>query len=379
VDIKRDPSSQSNAVRVMTVHGAKGLQAPLVILADATANPDAKHSDTLDWQVDDLVLPLVRPRKVELTASLKTSADKADEFDAREHWRLLYVALTRAEERLVIAGALGPRAKGVVPEGSWYAAVDRAMMRMGVTTEDGCKHYEVIGKRVSRSIERESEEARPALPDWLTLPAREEARPPRPLAPSAIVAPDTESSPPPDVRMRAAAERGKLLHSLFERLPAVPPQDRREAADRWLAGSAGLGDAGMRATLIGDALAVIDNPKFASIFGTDVLAEAPLAGVVGEQVIAGTVDRLLIGADEVFVVDFKTGRRLPAGIAHVPEYHKAQMAAYASVLRGIFPSHRVRAALLYTSGPEMIELPEAVLEAHKPGYRAEQDKLIQVG
>jgi ATP-dependent helicase/nuclease subunit A len=381
VEIKRDPSSRSNTVRVMTVHGAKGLQAPLVILADAATPTTGRSPDLLNWQVDDaLILPVLRPPKAELAASLKSAAEASDEAEEREYWRLLYVALTRAEERLIVAGALGTRAKGIVPEGSWHAAVDRALMRMGVVADaDGVKHYAVAGDAKAAEPKTFIPDISPALPAWLVVPAREEARPPRPLAPSVIETNDTEASPPPDDKMRAAAKRGKLLHSLFERLPAVAATDRRDAADRWLMHSAGVVDAVERAQLIVDAISVIEHPDFAAVFAPDVLAEAPLAGLVGDRVIAGTVDRLLIGERDVLVVDFKTGRRVPGGVAQVPEYHIAQMAAYVALLKGIFPRHAVRAGLLYTSGPRLIELPVDILEAHKPGYRAAQDKLIAAG
>src|SRR3546814_927436 len=111
VEITRDPSAPLDAVRVMTAHGAKGLQAPLVILADATADPEASRSGTIDWDIvgDGVKTPVFRPRKEELAGSLDRAVEAAKRRDRQEHWRLLYVALTRAEERLVIGGALGPR------------------------------------------------------------------------------------------------------------------------------------------------------------------------------------------------------------------------------------------------------------------------------
>jgi ATP-dependent helicase/nuclease subunit A len=179
--------------------------------------------------------------------------------------------------------------------------------------------------------------------------------------------------------MRAAARRGIRLHALFERLPAVAPERRAAAADAWLEQSEGVADANERMALVDDALTVIEDPSFAPIFGPDALAETPLAGVVGEHVVSGTMDRLLISADEVLVVDFKTGRRVPACAEALSEHHIAQMAAYVAALQGIFPDKAVRAALLYTSGPKLIALPQAMLEAHKPGYRDQQDKLAAAG
>lgn len=382
VEIKRDAAQSGGAVRVMTVHGAKGLQAPIVVLADATSDPDFKIPRELDWMAEDgLSLPIFRPRKEELVGSLKESAEASDAREREEHWRLLYVALTRAEEHLFIGGALKPRQqKSGMGESCWHMQIDRAMLAMGIADVDG--------ERVLVHQENEPKDKRAplaggavsgVLPSWLRAPAPEEARPPRPLAPSAIIPADSVADPPPSAGMRKAAERGSLLHSLFERLPAVDPAKRAESAERWLHQSAGVDDAMMRQSLIADALMVIDDPAFSAIFAREALAEAPLAGVVDGQVIAGTVDRLLVDESEVLVVDFKTGRRVPATVEAVSPHHKAQMAAYVAVLRGIFPGHNVRAALLYTSGPKLVALSDADLEPHKPGYRAQQDNLAAAG
>ena len=193
-----------------------------------------------------------------------------------------------------------------------------------------------------------------------------EARPPRPLAPSAQVEDDVPY-PPPTPAMRAAAEKGRLLHALFERLPGLGANQRASAADRWLA-QRGLIDAYERQQLIDQALRVIDAPDFADLFGPGALAEAPIAAVVGEAVIAGTVDRLCVAADRVQFVDFKTGRVAPSTLADVPTSHLRQMAAYAAALGVIFPGRQIEAGLLYTSVPRLITLPPALLAAHKPGF-----------
>ncbi|MDJ0278726.1 PD-(D/E)XK nuclease family protein, partial [Sphingomonas sp. 2R-10] len=209
---------------------------------------------------------------------------------------------------------------------------------------------------------------------WLRAPAPAEARPPRPLAPSAL-GDDEVSDPPPTATMRAAAERGRLLHQLFERLPDLPRADRADAAERWLAGAAGVEDAALRRRVTRDALAVLDDPAFAELFGPDALAEAPIAAVVGTQVVAGTVDRLCVGATTVRVIDFKTGRRVPPGIDDIPVYHLKQMAAYAAALAVIFPGRAVEAALLYTAGPTLFALPDTLLDRHKPGLGAGEQSL----
>lgn len=373
VEIVRDPSAPLDAVRVMTAHGAKGLQAPLVILADACIDPELSPRSVLRWSPEEgaAPIPIFPPRSAERGGPLDAAQAEARLREMEEHWRLFYVAATRAEERLVIAGSLGPRAQGAPPPMSWYAAADRAMTALGVPAGEGERHYADGDPVASPKIETASVPA-PAgpLPDWARRPAPIEARPPRPLAPSAL-GDDLVADPPPTAVMRAAAERGRLIHALFERLPPVPPAERAAAADRWLARAAGVADASARAEIAGGVLAVMDDPRFAPLFGPDSLAEAPVAATIeGGLVIAGTVDRLLIGDEVVRVIDFKTGRRAPDGPDAVPDYHLRQMAGYAAALAAIFPGRRIEASLLYTAGPLLVTLTPEQIDRDKPRFPA---------
>jgi ATP-dependent helicase/nuclease subunit A len=374
-DIKRESDGRGDEVRLLTVHGAKGLQAPVVILADACGNPDrAGGLDRFDWStLDGEKLPLVPPRKNEQFGDIETSVLNQAAADREEHWRLMYVAMTRAEEHLVLTGALGKKAKGVVPADSWYAAAQGAMEGQGAIWEDDARwgascHW--TGRETlpphAPAEQKDAPRTAATAPGWLRTPAPIEARPPRPLSPTAKMEDDT-ANPPPGPALRAAAERGKCLHALFERLPSVEPGERRAAADRWLANAGGVKDPEVRAGLIDHALAVIDGGAFADIFAPGALAEAPIAAVVGEHVIAGTVDRLLITDDYIRLIDFKTGNRIPAHAGDVPAAHLRQMAAYVAALEVIFPNRQIEAALLYTSGPTMIPLDDALLVPHKPG------------
>ncbi len=379
-DIVRDAGSKGDAVRVMTVHAAKGLQAPLVVLADATGDPDAATDRDFKWVLDEVIVPLFRPRGAErrLVATLEHTAELLREADRREHWRLLYVAMTRAEEQLVITGSLAPRQKLVPPE-SWHSAVERAMQRIGAAEVElpdwGSAHVHAIaGGSATKAAKSIAERPKFARPDWLDRAAPPEARPPRPLSPSSL-GPDLVADPPPGALLQQAAERGRLIHALIERLPSVDAPNRAAAAERWLVRSAGVTDAALRDEVVASVLAIFDDPRFAPFVVSGGLAEVPIAGVVEGAVISGTVDRLVVGDTTVNIVDFKTGRRVPADTAGVPDTHKRQMAAYVAVLRGVFPRHEVRAALLYTSGPRLIALSAADLEAHKPGLDSAQQLL----
>jgi ATP-dependent helicase/nuclease subunit A len=345
----------------MTAHGAKGLQAPLVILADATLDPGDAPRRTLAWMPDGHdgdALPIVRPRSSERAGSpLDAVVEAADRKELEEHWRLFYVAATRAEERLVVAGALSARRKGEPPATSWYAATAAALDALGVAAGEGERVFTGIDPQppVATGAVAETDDAAIALPAWARRPAPQEARPPRPLAPSSI-GEDEVADPPPTPAMRAAAERGRLLHALFERLPAITPNARTAAAHRWLERSAGVTDADVRDEIARAACGIIADPRFAALFSPEALGEAPIAATVGGAVIAGTVDRLLVSDDRVQVVDFKTGRRAPASAAEIPVYHLRQMAAYVAALRVIFPGRTVEAGLLYTAGPTLFAL-----------------------
>lgn len=167
--------------------------------------------------------------------------------------------------------------------------------------------------------------------------------------------------------MLEAARRGQLLHALFERLPAVEPERRHSAGLKWLMASAGIEQA-VASELVDQVCKVIDDPAHAELFSPEALAEAPIAAVVGNEVVAGTVDRLLVKADRVRVVDFKTGRRVPKTIEAVPEHHVVQMAAYVAALETVFPDRLIEAALLYSAGPALFVLPPELLARHKHSF-----------
>ncbi len=356
VEIKRDPAAPVDAVRVMTVHGAKGLEAPVVILADATADPSklGATNPPLDFPVGGSPVPLIRPRKAERCDPFTLLIEEEDALDLAEHWRLLYVALTRARERLVVAGVARKRAVA----DSWHARVEQAMIAAGAVREGeaGPLVFEATGE-TRRSKARVDRRPALVLPDWIKAMAPVESRPPRPLAPSAS-GEDNVPFPPPAPGEVDAARRGTLLHLLFERLPGVAPDQRRAAAEKWLEVSGGVDDVALRASYAATVCEIIQHTDFRDVFGENALAEAPIAAILPDgRVIAGTVDRLLVEEGRVRVIDFKTGAFVPTSAAEVPRAHLSQMAAYAEALGVIFPGRSVEAALLYTSGPKMIALP----------------------
>ena len=356
LEVQRDPGQPLNEVRVMTVHGAKGLEAPVVILADATADPARLGRTPLavDYEYRNAgAVPFLRPRKDERLSPFAELIAVQEERDLEEHWRLLYVAMTRAADRLIVSGVAPKKER---PLNSWHRAVEQGLAALGaVAREDGRLVHGGESARVARPRSAKSDIGAIAVPDWAVRAAPKEARPPQPLAPSAVAV-DEEAALPPSEAMRTAARRGTLIHQLLERLPSLEADERTAAALHWLERSGEVGDALERQELAQLVCGILGDPRFSGLFGPSSLGEAPLAATLPDgRVIAGTVDRLLVLEGEVQVIDFKTGR-VPESEEHIPPSHRMQMGAYVEALRVIFPDRDVRAALLYTAGPRLFEL-----------------------
>jgi ATP-dependent helicase/nuclease subunit A len=380
-ELKREAGASHGLVRVMTVHGSKGLEAPIVILADATGNPDS--SPTRGLALTETLpggqgrrIPVPELRSAEKVGPIAAAEDQARREEREEHWRLLYVAMTRAEEALFVGGALGKRESEPAPD-SWYARLAPLMDGEPLPDPIWGERRE-WGERAPPISRREQAELPipPALPAWSTRPIGPEPRPPRPLAPSAAGEEQGADPPLPAALAATAARRGILLHRLLERLPDLPASEREERGRAWLARNAAdlAGDA--QEELLARALAVISEDGWAELFSAAALAEVPLAATVAGQVIAGTADRLLVMPDRIRVVDFKTARRPPRSLAEVPVSTLRQMAAYAAALGTIYPGRRIEAAVLYTQTPQLIELPAEVLQAHKPAFVPAQESLV---
>ncbi|WP_305096252.1 double-strand break repair helicase AddA [Croceibacterium aestuarii] len=369
-ELKREAGAGEGLVRVMTVHGSKGLQAPIVILADATGNPDSSPTRGLSLAEElpggeGRTLPLPPLTKEEKAGRVSEAEAEAAKAERQEHWRLLYVAMTRAEEALFVGGALGAREEEPA-EDSWYARLSKVIDAVALADPVWGWRLEQ-GERapVHANAADGTEIESPALPDWAMQPVGPEPRPPRPLAPSAAGQDEGADPPFPPGSDGFAARRGVLIHRLLERLPEVPPLLRASTARDWLARQASEFDESERESILAPALAVLDEPGWAEIFGPDALAEVPLAATVDGQIVAGTADRLLVERDRVLVVDFKTARRPPSGLAEVPVATLRQMAAYAAALAAIYTGRRIEAAVLYTQVPLLVAIPPALLAEHK--------------
>ncbi|WP_041795704.1 double-strand break repair helicase AddA [Pararhodospirillum photometricum] len=379
IEVKRDlDQGEPQAVRIMTVHGSKGLQAPIVFLPDTMGKPIGSEVLLWDHDADKRPLPLWCPSRADrddiVTELLEQARARRDE----EYRRLLYVALTRAADRLYVCGWETRRAAS--PD-CWYHLVWDALDGQAESVEDpqlvadGGPPGAVLRLRVPQvrpvtpKADAERRGVAPA-PAWLTRPPPAEPRPPRPLAPSH---PDEEPparSPRADSTVRF--RRGRLIHRLLQVLPDIEPSQRAQQARRWLARPAWDLDLATVEALTGEVMAVLDHPACAALFGPDSRAEVPLVGRVGETIVSGQVDRLAVREDGVWVVDYKTNRPPPSRVEDVDRGYLRQMAAYRAVLREVFPNQSVHCVLLWTDGPHVMPLPTTLLEH-------EANRLLGVG
>jgi ATP-dependent helicase/nuclease subunit A len=270
---------------------------------------------------------------------------------------------------LFVGGALLGSEKEPAPD-SWYARL-APLFADEPLADPIWGALQVRGERPPAifGATTQADAVRTPLPAWATTPIGPEPRPPRPLAPSSAGQDDSADPPLPPGTDSFAARRGVLIHKLLERLPELEPREREGRARDWLARQAGDVAESEREAMLASVLAVLAVPGWAEIFSPVALAEVPLAATVGGRVVAGTADRLLVRPERVLVVDFKTARRPPAGLAEVPPATLAQMAAYTAALEAIYPGRTVEAAVLYTQAPLLVPIPEAALAEHKAGLR----------
>ena len=366
-EIKRDlDHAGRDEVRVMTVHGAKGLQAPIVFLADTVALPP--ETERILWPEEEGGVPLIAPARADEVPAATRRRAALQRRQMEEYRRLLYVALTRAADRLYVCGY---ETKRGVPDGCWYALVTEALAGEPKDEFKFDEHWAGQGWRIERHGKPESPAERPirprkadeGVPDWATTTPAREAPPPRPLAPSRPAAeepPVRSPLAPDDARL---FRRGRLIHRLLQTLPDLPPPARAGAARRFLARREHGLDAPAAAAIAAETLKLFDDPACAALFRPGSLAEVPLTGLVGSAVLSGQVDRLAIGADEILVVDYKTNRAPPRHVRDTPALYARQMAAYRALLRAIYPGRAVRCFLLWTDGPVLAELDDGLLGA----------------
>jgi ATP-dependent helicase/nuclease subunit A len=363
-EVKRELSGPQNQVRVMTVHGAKGLQAPIVILPDTTAAPKLEKTG-LFFTADGA--PIWVGKKDDDTPMTAAMRAVANARALREHRRLLYVALTRAQDRLVVCGAWTGAATGPgADKDSWYALCRQGMERLvgkgeALEIAEGEATRFRIGAPALAMTAEAARLASIALPDWLRADAPAETATTRIVAPSRLGGDEPPANPPFGTNRTEKLRRGRLIHQLFEALPDIDPRSRRKAGRDFLARQLDAKPA-ERAEMLEAAMAVIEDERFAAVFARGGRAEAPVIGKLGDRIVNGRVDRLVVSATEILIVDYKTDRPAPARVQDVGEAYTAQMAAYRHILSQSWPDRPVHCLLVWTDGPKLMEIPGADLD-----------------
>ena len=364
-EVKRDMEMARDEVRVMTVHGAKGLEAKNVILIDhTTTRPEGAHPPRL------LTVPIAGapPGATALIWAVAKDKDAGPMTQARaqaieaacdEYRRLLYVGLTRAADRLLVCGAKGVNK---APAGCWHDLVLRPLQSLSEEESDAdgkIWHFRKSSSTAAGGGSR-APEKRVALPAWLTTNV-----PPSPPAPMILRPSDMADDEPRrgagDGR-EAARLRGTLTHRLLQSLPDIPLARREKTAEEFLARRGGRLPADQRAALLREVLLVLGHKDFAPLFSPGSRAEVPVVGTLVGRSVVGQVDRLAVMPDAILIADFKTNRKPPRRIEEVPASYVKQLAAYRAVLMKLYPDRPVRAALIWTEVPDLMELSPAVLE-----------------
>ncbi|HZC16425.1 MAG TPA: double-strand break repair helicase AddA [Caulobacteraceae bacterium] len=379
LEVKREAEDQGGEVRVMTVHGAKGLEAPIVILPDTTTRARAQGGPLLESE-DGF---LWAPRKADdCPASAEARAAREEAAD-QESLRLLYVALTRARDRLIVAGV---KTENQYYRGSWHDLAARGLERPEIDAEtrvieaDGEDHDEGL-RRLGADPLTAVALAGPAgpiaaLPAWARRFAPLEPLVARYASPSNFV--DAEKGPAPSPLAERDGlgrfRRGILIHRLLQLLPDLAAAARPKAAVSLLAREPDLTDS-QRQEMAAAALGVLDDDRFAAVFGPGSRAEAAIAGgaktLPPGLAVSGRIDRLLVEPGRVLVVDFKTNRPAPDRVEDADPAYLTQMAIYVAVLTEVFPGRAVEAAIVWTDGPKLMPIPEKIVRETLAGIGAD--------
>ena len=376
-EVKRDMEITRDEVRVMTVHGAKGLEAPIVILADSTTPPTgpAQRQDRLfNLAPHKLGAPIVwAGKKMNDVTHLSAARDRMRREAEDEYRRLLYVAMTRASERLIVCGADGDRKR---PDGCWWNLVTSALLPLSSVEfaadgEGKVWRYQKVASVPPLMIATGA--PRPTIatqrPSWLD---RDAASPPAAktaLSPSHAfdeVAQARSSGTDSQSRRDKAIARGVLMHRLLQALPDLPNSARHAAATRHLARRAADFSSEECERMIEQVCRLLEDVRFAEFFAPGSHAELPIvarfehnAHIIG---VSGQVDRIAVSADVVLIADFKTNHPAPRTLEDVPLAYVGQLALYRAALRKLYPGKAVRAALIWTDIPDVMEIPTAMME-----------------
>ncbi len=356
--IKREMEEGGGRVRIMTVHGSKGLQAPIVILPDTILSSASKKPGRFLWpDKTGLDAPLYSVRKTEDPKNYARLYADCEGLDEQEYYRLLYVAMTRAEDRLYVCGHVGSRGG---KEESWYYKVQRALEsdeRCHVY-EDGIMRVENMqseapDKKVDMQVESQNFQA---LPEWVQHKAPDEPLPPRPLVPSQPKLDESEIALSPLISLdEKRFRRGNITHKLLQFLPEFLPDLQENAAHKFVRKhAADLSDM-LQADIVSEVMAIMRHVDYAPFFAAGSLAEVPVTGLMKDgRIVSGQIDRLVVTEQEVWILDYKSNRPPPNNPEDVQDIYKKQLVAYRDSIAQIYSGRKIHCALLWTDGPRFM-------------------------
>jgi ATP-dependent helicase/nuclease subunit A len=377
MEIRRDE------VRVMTVHGAKGLEAPIVILADTITPPVMKPPRLL--QLPDGATIWVG-RKADDVPNVATARTEVNAEAENEYRRLLYVAMTRAARHLIICGADGLKGR---PPGCWYDLVQKELAPDLVAEDENGEKIWRFRKRTSGLTAGLGDTQSPAtlrrreLPSWARESAPPEKSRPPALSPSSAFEEEIGAgfarTGAAVAERRKALARGRILHRLMQSLPDIPEERRKPAIAHYLKRAAASFSGAEHDEMTHQVLGILNDLLFAAVFAPGSRAEVSIAGRVtcpGSEpiLVAGQVDRLAVDPESVLITDYKTDRIVPRSVADVPKPYIRQLALYGAVLARIYPEKTIRAALIFTGGPALIEVSESAMAAALAEIASERRK-----
>jgi ATP-dependent helicase/nuclease subunit A len=379
-EVKRDMEITRDEVRVMTVHGAKGLEARVVVLADTVTPPAGLPQRqprllTLgeeNGEPTHVVWPL---GKIHDVPPVSAARDRQRQEAENEYRRLLYVAMTRAIERLIVCGAEGERGP---PPGCWWNLLADALRPLSVQepADDGDGMVWRYRKVPQPAIVAATADTRGETvnggerPSWLerkALPAIPSAVPLSPSHAHDEVAAVRRTPGGSRGEREKAMARGVILHRMLQSLPDIAPAVREAAARAHVARTAVHFSAEERVAMVEQVLKLLNDARFAALFAPGSRSEVAIVSRVvvnGRSfAVSGQVDRLAVASDSILIADYKTNRPAPRLIEQVPPAYFAQLALYRAALAGMYPHKGVRAALLWTEIPELMEVPASIMDA----------------
>lgn len=357
-EIKRELEDHADQVRIMTVHGSKGLQAPIVILPDTilqSKNTGNKPERNLLFpNQTGARLPLWAPRKEFQSKTYAAQMSILEDKESEEYRRLLYVAMTRAEDQLYIGGAY---TKKQPLEDSWYYQIKRGILDLHDHIETEEQRLIIANEQTAAPDRAEThksdiKEETTVAPDWLFVNPPKEESSGHSLQPSRLGNENEASLSPLSGADEYRFRRGNLTHKLLEFLPGTPSDQHQTLITRYLERYGTDLSESIRASIGEEVLKILNHPEFVELFGPSAQAEVPISGTLPSgQRINGQIDRLLITETDILIVDYKSNRPSPARPEDIPAIYRQQLQAYADVLKTLYPQHTIKAGLLWTDKP----------------------------